>query len=279
MPTRRVSRAGLAAALLSVAVTACEGSDRDSFEPPQVAETPWSEPAPDLVIDAVAGTNEAPVAFMVKPPSASVSTVSAGGARLRSVPGPVPEHPGVLFPGAVAAGRGRLAVLRVDPGMGSSPLLEPGDADFQLGLDVLLPHPAVRSDTDNGDNLVQRGLFGDEGQLKLQIDGGQPSCRVAGDEGVVTVEADTALTSGTWFRLRCQRTRGRVTLYVGRIDPTGMVTSWSHWSEEGATGRITFGDPAPLISIGGKLSPQGGVVPDAPDQFSGALSQVVYGAR
>lgn len=276
MPSRRRASVATLAALLALGAAGCEAEDRP--DRPSVPDTPWPDQDPELVIDVTAGADSRTPGFVVTPSSASVTVVTAGGARLRLLPGPTPDDQAALFPGSGPAGKGRLAVLRVDPGTGG-PLLEPGDQEFQLGLDLVLPQTVVRTETDNGDNLLQRGLFGDEDQLKLQVDGGEPSCRVAGDDGEVTVEADTSLATGEWFRLRCQRTHGRLTLYVGRIEQDGAVPSWTHWSEEGETGTVEFDDEAALVSVGGKLNPQGGVVPDAPDQFSGALAHVVYDVR
>lgn len=277
MPSRRLAPVAMVAALLALGLTGCEAEEQRPG-PPAVADTPWPDRDPELVIDVEAGAGSRAPDFVVTPSSASVGVVTAGGGRLRLHPGPAAGDVAALFPAPEPASRGRLAVLRVDPGAGV-PLLEPGDREFQLGLDLVLPGTAVRTDTDDGDNLLQRGLFGDEGQLKLQVDGGEPSCRVAGDDGEVTVDADTSLATGEWFRLRCQRTERRLTLYVGRIGPDGLVTSWTHWSEDGRTGTVEFADEAAVISVGGKLNAQGGVVPDAPDQFSGALAHVVYEVR
>ena len=178
------------------------------------------------------------------------------------------------FPRPAAAAAGNLAALRVEPGAGADPLA-PGDRDFAFGLDVLLLADAERTALDDGNNLMQRGLFGNQGQYKLQIDDDRPSCRVAGDRGEVLVKAPEKLELGRWHRLRCERLGDRVQLFVGTFDTSGTVT-WQGWSESGVTGDIEPGTPPSTVSIGAKLNPEGGFVEEAPDQYSGLLDRVVF---
>lgn len=264
-----------ASAMLLLLLVGCSDDDRDG--PPPDAAKPWSDEAPDLVLDVISSPGDQP-SFALEPPDLAVEVVAAPGGRLQTVPGPTGAAGAVLFPSVEESTQGRDAVLRVIA-PDDSRVLEPGSADFWFGLDLQFPEATSSSDADNGDNLLQRGLFGDTGQLKLQADHGVPSCRVAGESGDVTVKADAPLPTGPWFRVRCQRTAGQVTLYVGEVDASGTVEAWRHWTEEGPTGEIDFPDPAPAVSIGGKLNPQGGLVEDAPDQFNGALTHVVYGVR
>jgi|GEM_PF-5883441 len=264
----------VAMAALLLLLAAC---DDDPVGPPAVATTPWSDVAPDLLLEITSTPGDAP-AFDIDPVDVTADIVTGPEGRLTTTAGPSSGTAAVLFPTAEAASRGRDAVLRL-LAPDDSDVLEPGPEDFWFGLDLRFPEQAVSSDADNGDNLLQRGLFGDTGQLKLQADNGVPSCRVAGESGDVTVKAATPLPTEQWFRVRCQRTPHQVTLYVGAIDSSGAVTEWQHWSEEGPTGDVDFADPAPAVSIGGKLNPQGGLVEDAPDQFNGALAHVVYGTR
>lgn len=265
----------VATAALLLLLGAC--GDDDPVGPPAVAAVPWSDETPDLLLE-ITSSPGAPPAFDIDPVDVTADIVTGSGGRLTTTAGPASGTAAVLFPTAEVSSRGRDAVLRlVAPD--DSDVLEPGPQDFWFGLDLKLPEQTVSSDADNGDNLLQRGLFGDTGQLKLQADSGVPSCRIAGESGDVTVKAATALPTEQWFRVRCQRTPQQVTLYVGAIDATGSVTEWQHWSEEGPTGDVDFADPAPAVSIGGKLNPQGGLVEDAPDQFNGALAHVVYGTR
>ncbi|MFN8188920.1 MAG: hypothetical protein U0R78_00545 [Nocardioidaceae bacterium] len=264
-----------AAMLVLLVVGGCGDDDPD--RQPVAAATPWSDEAPELVLDVISSPGALP-AFALEPSDVTVEVVAAPGGRLSTVAGPSASTGAVLFPTTAASSKGRDAVLRV-VAPDDSGVLEPGSRDFWFGLDLRFPEETTSSEADNGDNLLQRGLFGDTGQLKLQADNGVPSCRVAGESGDVTVKANAPLPTERWFRVRCQRTAGLVTLYVGEIAASGTVEEWEHWSEEGPTGEIDFADPAPAVSIGGKLNPQGGLVEDAPDQFNGALAHVVYGVR
>ncbi len=271
-----MARRLLAAALLGAVVLlgACSPDD----EPPTERAAPWPDD-PDLLVDFTQSADGPVPGIVTTPTDTEVETVAEGGARLSQRPGPRPGSTAAVFPSEEEAVDGRLLALTISP-PDDDEAFAPGARDFVFGVDVLLPVPSGRSEEDNGDNLVQRGLFGDTGQVKLQVDDGVPSCRVAGNQGVATVKAGSEeLTTETWFRIRCQREGNRLTLYLGRPDDEGDVASWEHWSKIQSTGTVTFADPATPISIGAKLNPHGGLVVKAPDQFNGALAHVVFTLR
>jgi hypothetical protein len=128
--------------------------------------------------------------------------------------------------------------------------------------------------TDNGDNVVQRGLYGNRSQYKIQVDGRRPSCRVKGSSGAVMVTSTVALSSGTWYRLICTRSGSTVSLQVTRYTSTGSVASTTMSSASGATGTVRAPSWSQPISAGGKLNARGEVARDS-DQFNGRLDNIV----
>lgn len=179
------------------------------------------------------------------------------------------------FPTSAASAAGVRAVLRVDPT--DVDALSPGPGGFQFGVDLMYPEgSAGDSDGDNGDNLFQRGLFGDQGQFKLQVDHGRPACRIAGAERETIVRTRESLESDQWYRVWCQRSAGELTLFVAELGPASEPDNWESWSVPDRAGPIPSSQAPVPASIGGKLNPQGQVVREAPDQFSGVLDNVVF---
>jgi hypothetical protein len=60
---------------------------------------------------------------------------------------------------------------------------QPGSRDFEFGAGFSLDTKSTGDHADNGDNLIQRGLFGDKAQYKIQVDKGKVSCRIKGSGG------------------------------------------------------------------------------------------------
>ncbi len=279
MPTTRA----LGALLTVVALASLGCGPEPEPEPPTTTppredprdDVPWPDPGDELVIEVRPG--QGPARFVTEPRDVRVEVVRAAGGRVTTGRGPVAESGAAVFPETEATADGALAALKIDLAPERN-AFAPGDEEFAIGVDIYFPAAATRSAVDNGDNLLQRGLFGDVGQLKLQADGGQPSCRIAGTQGALEVGSKVPLEPRTWYRLRCQRDDDGVTLYAGEIGDDGTVTSWRTWEESGEVGDITFDDRTP-VSVGGKLNPKGGLVPDNPDQFNGWLARVVYFSR
>ena len=146
---------------------------------------------------------------------------------------------------------------RVTPGGDTDTLSTRAAGTSPSALDVLLPETGgQRAGIDDGDNLMQRGLFGGSGQFKLQIDGGRPSCRVAGDDGEVLVKATGAVELGTVVpaAVRADRRPGRP-VRRHAWTTSGDVT-WQGWSEDGTTGDIGAGTPPATLSVAAKLNPE-----------------------
>ncbi len=151
--------------------------------------------------------------------------------------------------------------------------LSPGTDEFAYGVDFSVDDES-EGGVDNGNNLMQRGLFGEGAQYKLQLDHGNVSCRVTGSEEELVVEAPDAVTPDTWYRVRCAVGGKGLTVRVAKLDD-GKPGDWKSATAEGDPGEVSFGDDVP-VSVGGKISPEGQVVPSSPDQFNGALDNVYY---
>lgn len=209
--------------------------------------------------------------------------VLTGAGRLRVVAGAGGAGLALRYPDTAGIARGERAALHVAPD--GAERLAPEEADFAFGADVFYGELPTDTAADNGDNVLQRGLFADVGQFKLQLDQGRPGCRVAGTGGEVLVKAQDTLRSGTWYRLRCQRVEDTLSLFVaplsGRAPLPGSEAEqnldWLLWQRGGETGSVTVSDPPATLSIGGKLNAQGGIVENSPDQFSGELDNVIIG--
>jgi hypothetical protein len=141
-------------------------------------------------------------------------------------------------------------------------------ADFQL--DAVSTDP---SGPDNGDNLIQRGLWGQSAEYKAEVDLRRASCAVHGTEGTLLVRAKMSADSGTWYRMRCIRGSDSLTVTVRELGADG----WGPTSEAQVTGPVGAVDyPASMpISIGGKIAPNGALIKSATDQFNGWIANPV----
>ena len=147
--------------------------------------------------------------------------------------------------------------------------LDPRDHDFAAGVDFLTDTIERGRPGDDGDNLVQRGRFDDQSQIKLQLDHGVPSCRLSGSAGAVVVSAGEPVVAGRWYRLTCTRAAGRVVLSL--ID-LAAGTAPSSWDKAGDPGDIHFGTVP--VSVGAKVTRDGDIDVDGTDQFHGVIDRV-----
>ncbi|MCR6032931.1 hypothetical protein GGQ22_16010 [Nocardioides sp. zg-579] len=159
---------------------------------------------------------------------------------------------------------------------GTEDQLSPGIARFTFGADLSLDPASDGVPTDDGDNVLQRGLYRDPVQYKLQVDHRVLSCRIAGDRGEVVVAAAKTIQPGRWHRAACTRRGRTVTVSLARARPDG---TWSRtWTQSatGDIGRLAF-DPAVPLSVGAKVDPEGVITASATDQFNGVLDNVHVG--
>lgn len=195
----------------------------------------------------------------------TVRVSAVGGGELSSMP----DREGgfaLRFP-VYARGSGERVVLTATSESVTDPL-SPGSADFSFGADFAVDRVTEGTGLDNGNNLVQRGLSGDPGQYKLQIDRGRASCLVAGDAGEVLVETEQRIRPHTWYHASCSRSGGRVTLDLGTYEGTPEQAV-----AVGPTGAVYLPAATPLV-LGGKATPQGQAVVGDSDQFNGAMDNL-----
>lgn len=180
---------------------------------------------------------------------------TTGGVAVRAVPGP-----GGAGSALQLAPRGQAPTVLVVRGGGTvggrGPLTLVADVRRDPGPD------------EDGDNVAQRGLWESGGQVKLQLDGGVPSCVVAGSDGRVVAADDAPVVPGVWYRLICSRVDGVVTLVVHRLDTGERTTARA----VGDLGAVVLPAAVPL-SVGGKVNPGGRLV-TGPDPFAGAVAGV-----
>ena len=204
------------------------------------------------------GTALADVALVqVNNPDSHFELSQSGGLALE-----LPDYSGVS--------EGSYAAVRVTPLGGD--WLSPGRSNFRFGADVRLNQISIGTSIDNGNNVMQRGLWTDTMQFKLEVDDGKASCVIRGDEGRVRATSTTSLKSGTWYRLRCYRAGSQVHLTVWQL---GSEDSATVTRAEGPIGSLNASASAPL-SVGAKMSTYGRIVPSSTDQFNGYLDNISY---
>jgi hypothetical protein len=165
----------------------------------------------------------------------------------------------------------RLAVVVVRPN--GNDRLSPGNGAFAFGAAFKLDAKSQGSDVDDGNNLLQRGLYGDAAQYKIQIDGNRLSCRVKGSAGAVLVNASSKLAPGRWHRARCARNNNVVKLVLHERTKQGVKKRV--WKRSGSIGSVAFSAGTPM-SVGGKVNNSGEVLSSASDQFNGRVDNVFF---
>ncbi|HEX4473217.1 MAG TPA: hypothetical protein VH085_14700 [Nocardioides sp.] len=227
-----------------------------------------------------------------------VALVTAGGASARTIQGP--DGKGIGLPTFSATPGSPEAVVKItDQGSsGSSGVdrLNPGTKDFAFGAAFEMdPGPTSQepSDVDDGDNLLQRGLYGERSQYKIELDTRSPTCTLHGRagrdgyRGVLDMRTapgfpSAGVRSGTWYRVRCARTGSAdAELTVSQLSRDGSVArTWTTHDIEpampaGAALDLTPATPGTPLSVGGKLDDQGHLVTgESVDQFNGEVDDV-----
>ncbi|MCR1783712.1 hypothetical protein KVF89_14315 [Nocardioides carbamazepini] len=202
-----------------------------------------------------------------------ITVVTAGGGRLTWTPGrgggAAVRTPAYAAEGPVPAAA---ILVRTDP-TAPDPL-DPGSRDLVVGVDFRADPATAGRAGDDGDNLVQRGRFGEAAQLKIQLDHGVPSCRLAGTLGEVVVAGDQPVAPERWYRLTCTRSGPSVRLRLADLEGT---TAPQEWTVARDPGVISFAH-VPL-SIGAKVADRGRIAGDSTDQFHGTIDRVLVDVR
>ena len=259
------------AALLLVAGSASFGCAGDE---PTSAAAPVERPRPKVnlfldfddsvgvegsVIPRVENSGTTPV---------DIEIVTQSGGRVRREDGPTDDAG--RFP---TLDRSEAAAVVVRS-TGTNDALSPGTRTFRLGADFRLDEESDGLPTDNGDNLVQRGLFDGPAQYKLQLDKGYAACRVAGSTGAVLVRAPMPVESGQWYRMTCMRQGDTLKLNLLKAED-GAWRSLGPWTASGRIGLVRLSKSTPL-SVGAKVLAGGEIVRSGPDQFNGAVDNVQF---
>ncbi len=115
----------------------------------------------------------------------------------------------------------------------------PGNQNFAMGV-VFTSQPIPSSGGYSG-NLMQKGLFGDPGQVKLQLvppAKGTVNCRIKGTSGARIITSSVNVDDGAWHTAVCWRSGSLVGVTVD-----GVVTSlaWNPGSVSN-TKNLTLGN-------------------------------------
>lgn len=198
-----------------------------------------------------------------------VEVVTAAGGdlvRARGSAGWALRTPAFQPTGAVPA-----AAVLVLPEPGVADALDPGEADFVIAAEFTVDPPDPGRPEDDGANLVQRGRYGTGAQIKIDVDGGVPACRVSGDAGEVLLKADLVVEPDHWYAVACARTGQRIELTLADLqDPAAEPVSWESSAPVGAI-RLA----GTYVSIGAKVTGEGGIDRTSVDQFNGVIDRVV----
>jgi len=255
------ARAALVLCALPLLLTACSSSPAA----PPATSTPSAPAAPPTPgsAGAVLGFDGTQV-LAPTADQASVRVLKRGDAPLQTVPSGDGSR-GLAFPDYRADKEQRLVLVIEGADAAGTSLPAPV---LTFGADVRLDAGTTNGRADNGDNVVQRGLYAEDDQYKLQVDHRVPSCRVKTPQGAAVLTFDVVLDEG-WWRLGCRydgsELTGRATALAGGQDRTGSTPA--------ALGALSF-TPSTVVSVGGKAGPGGALVVTQPDQFNGALDNV-----
>jgi len=159
---------------------------------------------------------------------------------------------------------------------GSEDELDPADRAFSYGATVRLDtrsESEADGSADNGNNVLQKGLFLDPSQYKLQVDHGFASCRVAGSAGALVVRSRVRIQPAVWYRLACARTHDSLTIAIHELTTKGSVNV-DHQVARGVTGRVSTEEGSAYLSLGAKVGASGAIPAASSDQFNGLVGGV-----
>lgn len=265
------------AAACSGLAGACGGSPGPGEAAPAGSESAAAKPtaAPDLTVGVAADgvvTQRAlrAVDLLLAGEERAVADLVTGSAGRLTAASGLNGRTAIRFPPYSAMPDGPIAIVRVDSAGGD--WMSPLRRDIVFGLDVNVDAASSGTKRDNGDNLLQRGLFVDDAQFKIQLDHHVPSCVIRGKAGRVIAKLPHRVQANQWYRITCSRRDDTVLLSLSRLDDRGRVSSTMTTTASGKIGSMEFAPLTPL-SIGGKLGPDDEPAA-ATDQFNGLLDNI-----
>lgn len=175
---------------------------------------------------------------------------------------------GLRFPAFSPSNNPPRAVIRVAHTAKSGDPFAPESKDFAFAIYFKKDATSSGTKVDDGDNLMQRGLYADPAQYKMQVDGGKVSCVIKGDQGRVTVKSDHVVNPSLWYYAKCTKRGTEIILTVKEYRADGTTYSVTK-RKNGATGSLVWDRRETPISLGGKLTTDGRVVRSTTDQFNG----------
>lgn len=205
-----------------------------------------------------------------------VTMLTLRGGRVRRTEGP--DGTAARLP-AWRRHRAVAAAVEVRPRSGATrDPLQLGANDFEVGADFRLDARSAGGRRDDGDNLLQRGLFTDVSQVKVQVDHGVPSCRVAGDAGELVASTRVTVERGAWYRVRCVRQAGSLTIRLAAlVRPAAggppVASDLEQSTVTGDVGALSWPTATPF-TVGAKATAGGELVRSETDQFNGAVDDV-----
>jgi hypothetical protein len=252
-----------------VALAACGNLPGGSGAPTQSARATYpSAPSVSPAGVVLDFDNEDPLATTVAK-RVSVRSLETGGGQIVQVPSGNGTS-ALRFPPYSPEAQSPRLVLVINP-VGATDVLNPEANDFSFGADLRLNEVSSGKGDDNGDNVLQRGLFSDASQYKLQVDKRVPSWTVKSGKAQLFVKFDESLDEG-WFRVRCDYEAGSLTVSVSRI-LTDRFEEFGDKTASVSIGALNF-SPSTPATVGGKIGSNGELVLHQSDQFNGELDNV-----
>lgn len=265
---RRTSRLATALLLVGLSAQSCAGAEPVALrEPAEKARTKVnllltfddSVGVEGSILPRVENAGTTPV---------DIELVTQSGGRV------VREHGPTGDAGRFPALDGSRAAAVIVRSVGAHDALSPGVRSFRFSADVRVDADSDGIPTDDGNNIMQRGLYDGTGQYKLQLDRRLASCRVAGSRGAVLARAPLPVQPDQWYRITCLRRGDTVKLNVLRAED-GAWRSLGPWTATGRIGLVRLRRGTPL-SIGAKTLAGGDIVRSGTDQFNGAIDNVQF---
>lgn len=272
-PSRRALVLGLGIGVALSGSAACGGemvrpAGPQESRPPVVAVTRTGPPAnPTLLL--VPATGRA-VAQQRGHAEVIVGTLSMHGGEVRTTHDAIPGTGAFDFPAFRTTAHYPRAVVAVAPA-GDEDLLEPRTVDFMWGAEFVLDERSAGPAVDNGDNVVQRGLFGHPAFFKAELDLRRAGCTVTGDRGTLVVRARELVRPGWHYTMRCKRSGDDLSVSVTETRPDGGVRTYASHTT-GPIGDVDFAGPSVLLTVGGKTGVDGEIIGKETDQFNGVIA-------